>query len=144
MARAERSTPRSRAFAISSQYERRLPDSDIASVNKAVNKEAVAVSKDTAEVLSFALGMASRSDGAFGLTIGPVVQAWGIGTERETIPSLTLAALLPLVPYPRKLSVNEGLAYLETEGMGLDLGAIAKGFAATDRKTLRSRGCREP
>ena len=133
----------SRIRDIESSMSAHLPDSDIASLNKAAGKEAVAVSKDTAEVLSFALTVAARSDGAFDPTIGPVVQAWGIGTERETIPSpQLLAALLPLVDHTRvSLSATERLAYLETEGMGLDLGAIAKGFAADEvAKTLRSRG----
>jgi thiamine biosynthesis lipoprotein len=117
--------------------------SEIAKVNQMAGLEPVAVSEDTFTVIAKALEIAELSDGAFDPTIAPLVMAWDIaGDNPRRPPDEEIASLLPLVDYrsvvldPQNLTV-----YLSKEGMALDLGGIAKGYAADEAaKILRSHG----
>jgi thiamine biosynthesis lipoprotein len=94
----------------------------------------VKVGADLFEVLEKALYYAELSNGAFDPTVGPLVNAWGIGTETENIPDKTsIDQALALIN--RKdviLDREQGTAYLQRKGMELDLGAIVKGYAADE------------
>lgn len=77
-------------------------------------------------------GLAGARDtgGAFDPTILPVVELWGFG-RREHVPSQReLGAARRLVGYRRVDVVGRGRILLPKVGMGLDLGGIAKGYAA--------------
>ncbi len=117
--------------------------SELIAVNKAAGINPVVVSEDTYHVIDTAKKVAEESAGAFDITVYPVVALWGIGTDQARVPSESeIAAGLKHVGYndlildPDKLSV-----FLKRPGMGLDLGGIAKGYAA-DRisENLRSMG----
>jgi thiamine biosynthesis lipoprotein len=74
------------------------------------------------------------SDGAFDITVGPLVDLWKIGTKDARIPSPEeIKNTLPLVGY-EKMEVDEsqGTVMLEKPGMVIDLGGIAKGYAADE------------
>lgn len=103
------------------------PDSDIYAINHS-GGQAASVSKETAELLSFALQMAGQTNGALEPTIYPVLNAWGFTTEENRVPSDTeIAGLLKNVGYERVRL--EGNSIQLEEGMELDLGAIGKGYA---------------
>ena len=87
---------------------------------------------DTLYVVKRAREYGDLSHGRFDAAIGPLVRLWGIGTDRAKVPSPEeIAAARSLVDY-RDVEVNEsaGTVRLRKAGMALDLGAIAKGFAA--------------
>lgn len=87
------------------------------------------VSPETAKLLALALQYAAETDGAFDVTIEPLVSAWGIHTETPRV--LTedeIAALLPLVG--REHIRMDGSAVSLDEGCAIDLGGIAKGYAS--------------
>ena len=120
-----------------------LATSAVGKINAAAGKEPVVAAADTVKVLSFALETARASGGAFDPTVGPVVKLWGIGTDDARVPrSDALEKALGLVGYDRvSLDASTGMVYLEDEGMRLDLGAIAKGFAADEvARVLGKRG----
>ncbi|MBZ4673857.1 MAG: ApbE family lipoprotein [Spirochaeta sp.] len=112
--------------------------SEIALVNANAGKEAVQVSPDTFAVIGKALEIARLSEGAFDPTIAPLVQAWDIGGENaRRPPDEEIAALLPLVDYTKVILEPETReVYLPVEGMALDLGGIAKGYAADEVKQI--------
>jgi FAD:protein FMN transferase len=120
-------------------------DSEIARVNAAAGKEAVTISADTCEVLRLALDMARRSQGKFDPTVGPLVDLWGIGTERATRPPESeIRKAAELVNYEWvELDDAACSVFLTKPGMSLDLGAVAKGYAG-DRFAafLKERGFR--
>lgn len=117
--------------------------SEIAQINKHAGKEAVVVSCDTFSVIAEGLKVSRLSGGAFDMTVGPLVEAWGIGSEHPRLPPPEeIDALLPLVGYQDVL-IDEGrmAVKLAEEGMMLDLGGIAKGYAADEAaKILTSHG----
>lgn len=99
-----------------------------------------AVSADTAELISFTLGISEKSGGALDPTIYPVLTAWGFTTDEKRVPSEDeLTRLLELVDY-RAVKISENTVTLKN-GMMLDLGAVAKG-AASDAaaNVLRKNG----
>jgi thiamine biosynthesis lipoprotein len=109
-----------------------VPDSEVVRINVGAGKEAVRVSPEVIYVVKMAKYFAEKSGGAFDPTIGPVSLLWGVGSEDARLPSQEeIDARLPLVDY-RKIIIDEEArtVFLETEGMILDLGGIAKGYAA--------------
>ncbi len=114
----------------------------VAAINAAAGRTPIAAPADVRFVTSKALGYAAVSGGAFDPTIGPIVKLWNIGLDGERIPSAAeIAAALPLVDY-RAVRVDDaaGTVFLPRAGMLLDLGAIAKGYAADEvARVLREK-----
>jgi len=118
-------------------------DSELSLLGRRAGGPPVAVGPDLWRVLSAAQEWARRSDGAFDVTVGPVVQLWRrarrIG-ERPT--EAALASARTLVGYDKlRLDGVARTAWLAEAGMRLDLGGIAKGFAADEAQAvLRAHG----
>jgi FAD:protein FMN transferase len=102
----------------------------------------VAVSDDLFTVLAKADELSRRSEGAFDVTVGPVVQLWRLARRTQELPDpKELAAARAKVGYQKvKLDPAKKTVQLTTPGMQLDLGGIAKGFAADEAlKLLREK-----
>lgn len=100
------------------------PDSEVYALNH--NGEAD-LSPETAELLSTALMMCARTNGALDISTYPVVRTWGFTTGEYAVPSAeTIDALLPLVDY-RQVRL-EGSKAAVPNGMEIDLGSVAKGY----------------
>jgi thiamine biosynthesis lipoprotein len=97
--------------------------------------QTVPVSEDLFRVLEASLKLSKLTDGAFDVTIGPVTHLWRLGK----IPD---AETLGLVGWRNVvLDKKHRTVELKLAGMQLDLGAIAKGYAADEAlKTLRGLG----
>jgi thiamine biosynthesis lipoprotein len=119
--------------------------SELGRVNQSAGKQAVSVSAELMAVLRRALYFAELTGGAFNPAIGPLVKLWGIGTENARLPDEGMIRdALALTDY-RDVEVDAGrqTVYLQHEGMSLDLGGIAKGYAADEVvKLLREAGIR--
>jgi thiamine biosynthesis lipoprotein len=113
-------------------------DSVIAAINKAAGLSPVNAPDDLRYVISRALHYAELSGGAFDPTIGPVVKLWNIGMDGERIPGAAeIQEALKLVEYRDVVLDNAaGTVFLRRPGMLLDLGAIAKGYAADEAELL--------
>lgn len=121
-------------------------DSEIAAVNQTAGKEPVTVSADTFQVIEKALQYAELTDGKFDPTIQPIVRLWQIGSPQARVPSpQEIAAKLPAVNYQAvKLDATTRTVWLTQPGMGLDLGGIAKGYAADEAVAiLRAHGIKK-
>ncbi|OPJ57156.1 FAD:protein FMN transferase [Alkalithermobacter paradoxus] len=120
-----------------------IKDSELSKININSGIKKVAVSDDTFNVLETSLYYAKLSDGKFDPTIAPLVKLWGIGSDEAKVPSdKQLRQALNLIDYTKvKLYPDDKSVFLEQEGMGLDLGAIAKGYSADQvHKLLRDKG----
>ena len=128
---------------IESRMSLHTDTSEIAKINDFAGITPVRVSDDTFTVIEEALRIAKLSGGAFDPTIGPLVNAWDIGGDNPRKPSKNeIDSLLPLIDYTKVLiNKKDKTVYLPTEGMMLDLGGIAKGYAADEvAKTLERHG----
>lgn len=100
--------------------------SDIARINAG---ETVTVNPHTKELLDAALQYSRTTDGAFDMTIAPLVTAWGIHTETpHVLTQSEIDALLPLVG-SQHVHMNGREVSLD-KGCSIDLGGIAKGYAS--------------
>lgn len=105
----------------------------------------VKVSEDLFRVLAKSQEIAERSNGAFDVTVSPVVRLWRQARLRRELPSpQDLAQALRLLDYRNlRLDVKRHTAQLLKPGMLLDLGGIAKGDAADQAiALLKQRGIR--
>ena len=88
------------------------------------------LSDDTAELLSKALSICKKTDGALDISIYPVLKAWGFTTSEYQVPSdEALSELLKNVDY-NKVSLNKNTASIEA-GMQIDLGSVTKGYTSS-------------
>jgi FAD:protein FMN transferase len=95
---------------------------------------AVVVSPELFFVLAKAQAVSKMSDGAFDVTVGPIVRLWRRARRQKELPDpKKLAAALELVGW-EKIVLEEKYHSVELlkPGMLLDLGGIAKGYAADE------------
>lgn len=114
-------------------------NSDIAQVNRAAGQP-VELKNPTAELLSQALELCRVTDGALDITAYPAVKAWGFTQEEHRVPSEEeLAELAARIDY--SAVQLEGNTVTLPEGVEIDLGAVAKGFAGDETAaTARESG----
>lgn len=114
------------------------PDSDISKLNSSSGKGFINIHEDTFNLLNRSLEFSMMSSGAFDITIRPLVELWGIGKKKNSIPSEhDIAEVNKLVNYNHiMLDHNNCRAALAYPGQAVDLGGIAKGFAADEVKRI--------
>lgn len=106
--------------------------SDIYRVNQSGTAEA---SEDTASLVKRSLELCKQTNGSLDITVYPIVEKWGFISQNYTIPSKSeLNALLKNVGYDRVKS--DGKKITVPSGCKLDLGAVAKGYAADRAKEI--------
>ena len=107
-------------------------------INEQAGIAPVVVDEDTYQVLEEGLVYSQLTDGAFDITIGPIVKLWNIGFPEARVPSTTeITETLPLIGFDKVvLNPNDSSVYLSEKGMRLDLGGIGKGYAADVIATL--------
>ena len=107
------------------------PDSPLSRVNREASQHPVAIDPELFDFIAAAMRYGRDSDGAFDITVGPLMKAWGFfGGEGRVPPAGELAAArrrvgaahVVLNPASRTIAFDE-------PGMELDLGGIAKGYA---------------
>jgi len=106
-------------------------DSEVTLVNKNAFNQPVKVSQSTFEVLQKSIEFSRLSDGAFDITVGPLVDLWHRAAEANSVPSDDeLSVALSKVGYEKLiLDTNEMTVQFAVDGMRIDLGGIAKGYA---------------
>jgi thiamine biosynthesis lipoprotein len=104
--------------------------SELAEINRSSGIQAVKVSPETLDVIEKAIFVAEKSGGAFDPTIGPVVKLWDFLKKKKPT-EIEIAQALPLVNY-RDILIDRAAntVFLKRKGMMIDLGGIAKGYAA--------------
>ncbi|MSQ96055.1 MAG: FAD:protein FMN transferase [Gemmataceae bacterium] len=126
--------------AILSDYQ---PTSELMQLCGKAGGPPVAVSVDLFEVLKKSEEFARLTDGAFDVSISPVVRLWRKARRTREMPSAEdIKKVLDLVDYRKiKLDAKGRTVQLLLMGMLLDLGGIAKGYAADAAVTvLRQHG----
>ncbi|MFA5114744.1 MAG: FAD:protein FMN transferase [Candidatus Omnitrophota bacterium] len=116
------------------------PESEVSLLNK---KGELKVSRETMYVLKEAKEFWSLSDGAFDVTVVPLLDIWGFTEQDYRVPSeVEIRKALGMIGSD-KIIFNEGnnVVKFKVPGPMVDLGAIAKGFAVDSAvKKLKERG----
>lgn len=121
------------------------PDSELNRLpSDAVNRP-VRVSDDLFAVLDASQKLARLTDGAFDVTQGPVIRLWREGRRHGRAPDPGALAEAAARGGFRKLHLDarNRTAMVDMPGMSLDVGAIGKGYAASEAvATLTRSGVR--
>lgn len=94
------------------------------------------------EVWQMARAVSEATDGAFDVTVAPLVNAWGFGFKNDALPdSVQVDSLLALVGYKGVTLTDDGRLVKQRPDIVMDFSAIAKGYGV-DRvaSLLRNRG----
>ena len=108
-----------------------LPGSELSRINETQSNGWLPVSAPLMRVLVAARGIGQLTQGAFDVTVGPLVNLWGFGPQQDfTVPEeARINTALDLVGY-EKLQLDASASALKKAhgGMYIDLSAIAKGY----------------
>jgi FAD:protein FMN transferase len=119
------------------------PESPLSRINREAALHPVSVDNELFDFIAEAMRYNRESRGAFDITVGPLMKAWGFFRGDGRVPSAAeLGALRPLIG-PRNVvldAANRSIRFAR-RGVELDLGGIAKGYAV-DRAVavLKERG----
>ncbi|MCX7714823.1 MAG: FAD:protein FMN transferase [Clostridia bacterium] len=116
-----------------------VENSDVWQLNKnAGNGQSIPVHAETIYVLETAANVSKLTDGAFDITVGNLVDAWGFRTDNPSVPSESeIESAINLINY-KDVFVDEenSAAKLIYPNQKIDLGGIAKGFIADETVSL--------
>ncbi len=119
--------------AINASMSTYIEDSEISRINKLPANKAFDLSDQLLTVLSEAQRISLLSDGAFDITIGPLVNLWGFGPTSGTDSppdDKTISDYLIHTGFNKlTLDVKTNTVLKRDPALYLDLSAIAKGFA---------------
>ncbi len=119
------------------------PESELSRLTTHAAGEWVPVSDDLFHVLRASLTVSRSTGGAFDVTAGPVVRIWREARKTRSLPSQAaiLSALASTGYRNIELDARRRAVRTAIQGMQLDFGAVAKGYAAEEAlKILRQRG----
>lgn len=121
------------------------PDSPLSKLNRTAASQAVKVEPELFDFIAECLRYSRESDGAFDVTVGPLLKAWGFFRGEGKMPiSKELADARGKVGWQHViLDEKEKTIRFDRAGVELDLGGIAKGYAV-DRavEVLKQNGIR--
>jgi thiamine biosynthesis lipoprotein len=108
------------------------PESELSRLNRLHTTDWVSVSASLRDVLKAALEIGAQSDGAFDITVGPLVNLWGFGPEvhPDRIPRESDIAATRMRIGLDKVSLSETQPAIRKHrpDVFLDLSGIAKGY----------------
>lgn len=115
-----------------------IESSEVSKINRNADEQITIITEDTNYLIKKSIYYSQLSNGAFDVSVYPLVKLWGIGTEDARIPSNDeISNALQKVSYENiQFNENEGTAYLKVKGSGIDLGAIAKGYVGDKVKEI--------
>src|SRR5262249_6991460 len=107
------------------------PESPLSQVNREAGQKAVRVSTELFRFLGECLYYSKESDGAFDITVGPLMKVWGFFRGEGRMPGDSELDIAKSRVGYRHLILNakESTVRFDRDGVELDLGGIAKGYA---------------
>lgn len=106
-------------------------DSEVARLNREAGRNTVTVHPEVARVLDFALRVGDESEGAFDVTVEPLVRLWGfLGGDGPRVPTQDEIDAMLGRTGSDKVQWNPGSRTLRftRDDVRIDLGGIAKGY----------------
>lgn len=113
-------------------------NTDLSQFNRARTSEGIGVPWPVVTLARRSAEISRATDGAFDITVGPLVRLWGFGPppRRTTPPSeAEIAQVLPTVGWPQ-LEIGDGELRKKNPALEIDLSAIAPGWAIDEVAAL--------
>lgn len=117
------------------------PESELNQIASTAVGHPVKVSDDLFTVLAASQDLAEATDGAFDVTQGPVIRVWREARRASRLPDAATLREAASRSGHRKLHLGAAAhtVMLDQAGMGLDVGAIGKGYAASEALEVLGR-----
>ncbi len=117
-------------LAVNQSMSTYIPDSEINQLSAAPSGEWLDLSEGFTVVLAEALAVGELSDGAYDVTVGPMVELWGFGPQRgSNVPAEELIAQSrSLVGYSALELDQQQRRFRKGELRELDFSSLAKGY----------------
>jgi thiamine biosynthesis lipoprotein len=117
--------------------------SELSYINRNAAREEVIVEKELFDFLQLSIEYSRTTGGAFDITVGPLMKTWGFFDNKGRVPDAgELKSVTERVGFNHVL-LNERMHSIrfDREGVELDLGGIAKGYAVDKAaEILRASG----
>jgi thiamine biosynthesis lipoprotein len=106
-------------------------DSELSAINREAANRPVVVEPGLFHLLEISVHRSEETDGAFDITVGPLMKSWGFFRGRGRLPTgAEISQVLKRVGYQHlKLDAQHRTIRFDEPGIDLDLGGIAKGYA---------------
>lgn len=107
------------------------PDSEWSYINQHAASEDVQLSPELFDLLSYCYDVSSKSEGAFDITVGPLMRIWGFYKGSGKIPHRAeIRTALERVGYRHtRLNPAARTIHFDVRGVEIDPGGIGKGYA---------------
>ncbi|MGD2123424.1 MAG: FAD:protein FMN transferase [Gemmatimonadota bacterium] len=117
------------------------PTSEISRINQNAGVEPVTTDPEVFHLIGLALDCSERTGGAFDITVGPLVEAWGFFRGGGRSPSPEELSAARANSGWKKVALDEGRRSVRfrVPGVELDLGGLGKGWAL-DRAARKLKG----
>lgn len=129
---------------LASEYHR---DSQLSKINRYAGIKKIKVDPRIYEMIEKSVYYSKLSDGAFDITVGPLINLWKIKEKMQksnsTLPGeKEIKQKLKIVSYKEiSLNTKAKTVYLKKKGVKIGLGAVAKGYAVDEAvKSLKVKG----
>ncbi|WP_067705606.1 FAD:protein FMN transferase ApbE [Erwinia sp. ErVv1] len=111
------------------------PDSALSKFNQYRGSDPQPISDNMADIVTLALRIGKKTDGAMDITVGPLVNLWGFGPDKQPVKTPTQAQIdaaraLTGLQHLQVIQKAEG-AWLQKDlpGLYVDLSTVGEGFA---------------
>jgi FAD:protein FMN transferase len=110
-----------------------IKESELSNINFSTVSDWQSISDDLFEVIDHAMNISLKTNGAFDITIAPLVNLWGFGPDelQNKIPTDEIIELTKKNTGYKKISIDKSLKKISKldPNLHIDLSGIAKGFA---------------
>jgi len=110
-----------------------IKESELSNINFSTISDWQSISDDLFEVIDHAINVSLKTNGAFDITIAPLVNLWGFGPDKlqNKIPTNEIIELTKKNTGYKKISIDKSLKKISKHdpNLQIDLSGIAKGFA---------------
>jgi len=106
-----------------------MPDSELSVLNRLGDNEVMQISEPLAYVLELSQTISTQTQGAFDITVGPVVNLWGFGPSGRVLKAPSdelIASVQKRVGY--QSIFLKGAEVSKSKNSYIDLSAVAKGY----------------
>ncbi len=116
---------------VDAQMSNYKPESELSAINREAASHAVLVEPHLFQLLKESVRYSRETNGAFDITVGPLMKHWGFFRGRGRLPSQAeITSVLKHVGYQHiELDAAARTIRFDESGIEIDLGGIAKGYA---------------
>lgn len=103
--------------------------SEVSRLNAMAAQRPVRVEKNLFDLLTLAKRIHDETHGAFDISVGALIKAWGFYRRQGRVPTLTEREATPVGMHHIVLDAERQTVFFERPGIEINLGSIGKGYA---------------